>query len=232
MNINRVMFVPRAAAAAILFLAGSSAYADTVMRVREGDMSCDRACLNGFVDKYLNAMAAHDPSRLPLAKNVRMTENTVQMPLTDGLWFTTTAIGNNKHYVADVYAQQAGAIALKQPQAYYDKLATTYAEKRARLLKILTASGFKVYKPRGAYYIMTDISRFPDPDPKRFPATTRDVRFSKFLVEEIGVATVPGSSFYNDPNDGATQIRFTFCKKEETLAAAEQRLAKLATSKM
>ncbi len=123
--------------------------------------------------------------------------------------------------------QQAGAIALKQPQAYYDKLAVTYAEKRARLLKILTTSGFKVYKPRGAYYIMTDISAFPDPDPKRFPAATRDVRFSKYLVEEIGVASVPGSSFYNDSNDGATQVRFTFCKKEETLAAAEQRLAKL-----
>jgi len=123
--------------------------------------------------------------------------------------------------------QQAGAIALKQPQAYYDKLATTYAEKRARLLKILTASGFRVYKPRGAYYIMTDISAFPDPDSKRFPAATRDVRFAKYLVEEIGVASVPGTSFYNDSNDGATQVRFTFCKKEETLAAAEERLAKL-----
>jgi aminotransferase len=74
---------------------------------------------------------------------------------------------------------------------------------------------------------MTDISRFPDPDPGRFPAATRDVRFSQYLVEEIGVASVPGSSFYNDPSDGATQVRFTFCKKEETLAAAELRLAKL-----
>jgi hypothetical protein len=112
MNESRAMLAPRVAAAAIVFLAGSCAYADTVMRVREGDMSCDRACLNGFVDKYLDAMAAHDPSRLPLAKDVRMTENTVQMPLTDGLWFTTTAIGKNRHYIADVYAQQAGAIAV------------------------------------------------------------------------------------------------------------------------
>src|ERR1700720_3331796 len=123
--------------------------------------------------------------------------------------------------------QEAGAIALKQPQSYYDKLATTYAEKRARLLKILTASGFKVYKPRGAYYIMTDISHFPDPDPRRFAAGTKDVSFAKYLVEEIGVATVPGSSFYNDARDGANQIRFTFCKKESTLAAAEERLARL-----
>jgi aspartate/methionine/tyrosine aminotransferase len=94
----------------------------------------------------------------------------------------------------------------------------------------LTQAGFKVFKPRGAYYIMTDISHFPDPDPTRYPGATRDVRFSKYLVEEIGVATVPGSSFYNHPDDGAAQIRFTFCKKEQTLAAAEQRLTKLRAS--
>jgi aspartate/methionine/tyrosine aminotransferase len=123
--------------------------------------------------------------------------------------------------------QQAGASALHSPQAYYDKLAASYAEKRERLLKILTAAGFTVFKPRGAYYIMTDISRFPDPDPARFPADTKDVRFAKYLVEEIGVAVVPGSSFYNDARDGASQVRFTFCKKEETLAAAEARLAQL-----
>jgi aminotransferase len=126
--------------------------------------------------------------------------------------------------------QQAGAAALKSPQAYYDKLAVAYAEKRARLLKILTTAGFTIYRPRGAYYIMTDISAFPDPDPKRFAAPTRDVRFAKYLVEEIGVATVPGSSFYNNPQDGATQVRFTFCKKEQTLAAAEARLANLRAS--
>jgi aspartate/methionine/tyrosine aminotransferase len=123
--------------------------------------------------------------------------------------------------------QQAGAIALHSAQGYYDKLAANYAEKRARLLKILEQSGFTVFKPRGAYYIMTDISRFPDPDPRRFAAATKDVAFAKYLVEEIGVATVPGSSFYNDPRDGANQIRFTFCKKESTLAAGEARLAKL-----
>jgi len=125
--------------------------------------------------------------------------------------------------------QQAGAIALHSPQSYYDKLAASYAEKRARLLKILERAGFTVFKPRGAYYIMTDISRFPDPDARRFAAGTKDVAFSKYLVEEIGVASVPGSSFYNDARDGANQVRFTFCKKESTLAAAEERLAKLRT---
>ncbi len=123
--------------------------------------------------------------------------------------------------------QQAGASALHFPQSYYDKLAATYAAKRERLLKILTGVGFTVFKPRGAYYIMTDIAHFADPDPVHFKAGTKDVRFAKFLVEKIGVAVVPGSSFYNNAQDGASQVRFTFCKKEETLAAAEERLAKL-----
>jgi aminotransferase len=121
--------------------------------------------------------------------------------------------------------QQAGASALHFPQSYYDKLAITYAVKRERLVKILTAAGFTVFKPRGAYYIMTDISRFPDPT--QFYADTKDVRFAKYLVEKIGIACVPGSSFYNDARDGASQVRFTFCKKEETLAAAEMRLLRL-----
>ena len=122
--------------------------------------------------------------------------------------------------------QQAGSIALHSPQAYYDKLASDYAVRRERLLKILTAAGFIVFKPRGAYYIMTDISRFDFPS-EQFPAETKDVSFAKFLVEKIGVAVVPGSSFYNDARDGASQVRFTFCKRESTLAAAEERLVKL-----
>ena len=114
--------------------------------------------------------------------------------------------------------QQAGSIALRLPNSYYEKLAGDYAVRRERLLKILDAAGFTVFKPRGAYYIMTDISRFGFPD---------DIAFSKFLVEKVGVAVVPGSSFYNDARDGASQVRFTFCKKESTLAAAESRLSRL-----
>jgi aspartate/methionine/tyrosine aminotransferase len=114
--------------------------------------------------------------------------------------------------------QQAGAIALHSPQSYYDKLAADYAVRRERLLKILASAGFTVFKPRGAYYIMTDISRFGFSD---------DITFAKFLVEKVGVAVVPGSSFYNDPRDATSQVRFTFCKKESTLAAAEERLSRL-----
>jgi aspartate/methionine/tyrosine aminotransferase len=124
--------------------------------------------------------------------------------------------------------QQAGASALHSPDSYYENLAVTYAKKRARLLEILQDTGFTVYRPRGAYYIMTDISRFDFPaDDPRFSSGTRDVAFAKYLVQEIGVACVPGSSFYNNPQDGGSQVRFTFCKKEETLAAAEEHFKRL-----
>jgi aspartate/methionine/tyrosine aminotransferase len=116
--------------------------------------------------------------------------------------------------------QEAGAKALEFPPSYYEKLARDYSVRRERLLEILTKVGFRCFKPRGAYYIMTDISAFGFPD---------DFAFAKYLVEEIGVAAVPGSSFFRDPADGKSILRFTFCKKEETLAAAAQRLSKLAT---
>jgi aminotransferase len=123
--------------------------------------------------------------------------------------------------------QQAGALALKLPQTYYDNLAATYAKKRQRLLTILESAGFIVYKPGGAYYIMTDTSRLKLPAQYRSATESSDVSFARYLVEQIGVACVPGSSFYNDAQDGASQVRFTFCKKEETLAAAEARFANL-----
>src|SRR5207244_3873407 len=116
--------------------------------------------------------------------------------------------------------QQAGASALHFPKSYYDKLAISYTAKRERLLKILERAGFTVFKPRGAYYIMTDISRFADPDPVRFQADTKDVRFAKYLVETIGVAVVPGSSFYNNARDFKRALNYGFNLKSRTSAAA------------
>jgi aminotransferase len=114
--------------------------------------------------------------------------------------------------------QEAGAIALQFPPEYYTSLATEYAQRRARLLDILIGAGFQCFKPSGAYYIMTDLSAFGFPD---------DIAFAKYLVAEIGVAAVPGSSFYRNPADGRTHLRFTFCKTEKTFQAAAERLAKL-----
>ncbi len=114
--------------------------------------------------------------------------------------------------------QDAGAIALALPHSYYVDLAAEYTERRTRMLSILDACGFTVYKPSGAYYTIVDT---------RPLGWTHDVEFAKYLVKEIGVAVVPGSSFYQDPEKGRTQIRFAFSKKMETFAEAERRLAKL-----
>ena len=114
--------------------------------------------------------------------------------------------------------QEAGAVALKFPESYYQTLAQEYTVRRERLLGILAGAGFRCFKPCGAYYIMTDISAFGFPD---------DVAFAKYLVSEIGVAAVPGSSFYHNPAEGRTQLRFTFCKTERTFQAAAERLARL-----
>ena len=114
--------------------------------------------------------------------------------------------------------QEAGAAALGLPASYYQELAEGYSKRRDRLLPVLTEAGFRCFLPRGAYYVMTDISAFGFAD---------DLEFVKYLVKDIGVASVPGSSFYNDPRDGAQQVRFAFCKKDATLDAAGERLKKL-----
>jgi len=114
--------------------------------------------------------------------------------------------------------QEAGAVALSLPPSYYEKLAADYRVRRDVLLGGLRAAGFRCFVPRGAYYIMTDISAFGFSD---------DVAFTQHLVKDIGVAVVPGSSFYNDPKDGAQQVRFAFCKKLPTLEEAARRLQRL-----
>jgi len=114
--------------------------------------------------------------------------------------------------------QSAGAYALSLPPAYYDRLQAEYRARRDQLLPVLERAGFGTFAPDGAYYIMTDISGFGFPD---------DVAFTRHLIREIGVACVPGSSFYSVPELGRQQVRFCFCKKDATLLAADERLAKL-----
>ncbi len=111
--------------------------------------------------------------------------------------------------------QEAGAVALSLPDRYYTELAAGYAARRDILLPALEALGFVCYRPDGAYYIMTDVAGFGFDD---------DVAFSRYLTSEVGVAVVPGSSFYHDPALGRTKVRFTFCKQLETLDEAARRL--------
>ena len=115
--------------------------------------------------------------------------------------------------------QQAGVTALRMPEEYYTKLREEYQQRRDRALEMLEAVGFRCFKPQGAYYVMTDISRF---------GFRNDVEFATYLVDKIGVAVVPGSSFYREPASGSQQVRFAFCKTDATLDEAARRLKKLA----
>jgi aminotransferase len=116
--------------------------------------------------------------------------------------------------------QEAGATALSLPESYYEGLAQAYGARRDRLLPALRQAGFRTFVPRGAYYIMTDIGPFGFPD---------DVSFAHHLVKDVGVASVPGSSFYRHPKLGARQVRFAFCKTDATLDEAARRLLRLRT---
>jgi len=114
--------------------------------------------------------------------------------------------------------QEAGVTALHLPEEYYRKLCADYTARRDRLLAALEQAGFRCFKPRGAYYIMTDISGF---------GFSSDVEFTRYLIRDIGVAVVPGSSFYGDPALGRQQVRLCFCKTDATLDEAARRLQKL-----
>ena len=115
--------------------------------------------------------------------------------------------------------QEAGATAYRFPLFVLpDRLATDYQARRDRFCKALWETGFDFAAPEGAYYIMAGISAFGAKD---------DVEFSRYLVREIGVATVPGSSFFQDKSLGRPYVRFCFCKQDSTLDAAADRLRKL-----
>ena len=117
--------------------------------------------------------------------------------------------------------QHAGAYALSLPPSYYDELQREYQKKRDFIVPALQNAGFKCDFPEGAYYVMCDISEF---------GFANDIEFTKHLIREIGVAVVPGSSFYHDAPLGSQMVRFCFCKKDETLEAAAERLQKLKRS--
>ena len=110
--------------------------------------------------------------------------------------------------------QEAGAAALSLPANYYRELADRYRTSD-HLIPALEKAGN--LRPRGAYYVMTDISAFGFAN-----------NIATHLVKDVGIACVPGSSFYKHRKDGiAEQVRFAFCKKPETLDKAARRLEKI-----
>ncbi len=112
--------------------------------------------------------------------------------------------------------QEAAITALKLPDTYYKDLQRLYTEKRAVFLEYLTAAGLKYSEPQGAYYVMVDISEF---------GWKSDTAFCEWMAREVGVAAVPGSSFFHEPVNNL--IRLHFAKRSETLTAAGERLLSL-----
>ena len=118
--------------------------------------------------------------------------------------------------------QEAAVAALALPDAYYVELREGYRRRRDLLLGYLEQAGFVAWKPRGAYYILTDVARF-----MKALGLPDDTAFAMWLVKELGVATVPGSSFYAHSELGRTKIRFCFPKTEDVLRDAGERLQRL-----
>jgi aspartate/methionine/tyrosine aminotransferase len=114
--------------------------------------------------------------------------------------------------------QAAGAVGMAFDAEYYNHLALEYRERRDLLCGALADAGFTFSVPEGAYYVLADYSAMSDSD---------DPAFSRWLASEVGIATVPGSSFYHDRTAPRRVVRFAFCKRRETLERAAERLARV-----
>jgi len=119
--------------------------------------------------------------------------------------------------------QAAAATALNLPFAFFENLQSTYQLRRDRMLQVLRRAGFKVFKPQGSYFIMID---WRGVAPRH---VQDDMQFARWLIQEIGVACIPASPFYQEADKQLGQYfaRFAVCKKAETLDAAAERFARL-----
>jgi N-succinyldiaminopimelate aminotransferase len=126
-------------------------------------------------------------------------------------------------YAVAAPLQAAAATALDLPCGYFENLRLSYQARRDKMLVVLEQAGFKVFRPGGSYFIMIDWRGVA-------PAHVQDdMQFARWLISEIGVACIPASPFYRDGDKhlGKHLARFAVCKKDQTLDAAAERLAKL-----
>lgn len=123
-------------------------------------------------------------------------------------------------FAANHPAQRAVAFAFTLDSTYYEDYRELYTRKRNLMLQGLEAAGLSYFTPQGTYFVMADFSAVFDGD---------DVAFSRHLIEQVGVATIPPTSFYSAGHKhlGSKHVRFAFCKNDATLEQAAERLAKL-----
>jgi aspartate/methionine/tyrosine aminotransferase len=196
---------------------------------------CQRWDVLAIADEIYDRIVYAGHSHVPMASLPGMAERTVT---TNGLSKTYSVTGwrigwaisppaltggiRKIHDFLTVAAptpfHDAAVAALSLPDHFYTQLAADYQGKRDLMVDILQRHGFTIYQPAGAYYVMADVSRF---------GFTSDSEFAQYLVKDVGVATVPGSSFYIDPASAPQTIRFCFSKRDETLHEADRRLARL-----
>jgi N-succinyldiaminopimelate aminotransferase len=196
---------------------------------------CQKYDAVAVVDEVYEHIVFDGRRHLPLATLPGMSERTVTISSL-GKSFSVTgwkvgwAIANAELSQAIVRAhqfitfcgaaplQEAAVVALYSKDGYYHRLTAMYQAKRDFLAAVLAEAGLNPILPQGTYFIMADIG------PLGF---TDDVAFCRHLTTAVGVAAIPPSAFYQNPADGATLARFAFCKKEETLETAAERLRRL-----
>ncbi|WP_306978529.1 pyridoxal phosphate-dependent aminotransferase [Streptomyces canus] len=188
-------------------------------------------------DEVYEHLVFDEAEHLPLATFPGMRERTVTIGSAGKTfsftgwkvgWITAdgplvAAVRTAKQYLTYVSAgpfQYAIAEALRLPDTYFDSFRADLQRKRDLLGDGLRAAGFEVYQPQGTYFITTDIAPFGEKDA---------YAFCRSLPERCGVVAVPNSVFYDDPNAGRSQVRFTFCKRDDVLTEATSRLQRLAS---
>jgi N-succinyldiaminopimelate aminotransferase len=201
---------------------------------------CRKHDVIAITDEVYEHILYEGAPHMPLATLPGMSERTVTISSL-GKTFTVTgwkvgwAIGaeslvnavNQAHqfitYSVASPLQAAAVAALGLPDAFFANLQATYQGKRDFMLDILRRAGFRAFKPRGSYFIMAD---WRDVAPA---GVEDDIQFARWLIEKVGVACIPPSFFYRDSDKylGKYFPRFAVCKKDETLAAAAERLSKL-----
>ena len=196
---------------------------------------CARFGVVAFTDEIYEHITYDDARHIPLATIPGMEDRTITISALSKTysvtgWRVGWAIGpeplikgvRTVHDFLTVGApaplQEAGAVALELPDEYYRRLLVEYRERRDLMMEILERVGLRATTPSGAYYTMADISGF---------GFDHDVDAAMHLVREVGVAVVPGSSFYAEPDGGRRRIRFSFSKRLETLREAGERLLSL-----
>ena len=198
------------------------------------DLCCEYDCL-AITDEIYEHMIYDDTSHLSIGSLPQMQDRTITVSgLSKAYSMTGWRLGyviapeiltdaiRKMHDFLTVGAphplQRAGVVALNLPPSYHATLVAKYDKNRKYLVDNLTKAGFRCHEPEGAYYIMTDITDFGFPD---------DTTFAHWLVKEIGVGGVPGSSFYSRPHLGRTKFRFMFSMADDILAEAVERLMQI-----